>query len=733
MLRNTIYYNLKPFIPQRWRTAIRRNIALRQRNRVQGTWPIIPGSERPPEGWPGWPQAKKFALVLTHDVESQNGLDKCRELMRLEMEFGFRSSFNFVPEGSYRVPAALRQELAQNGFEIGVHDLKHDGRLFVSRREFSKRAARINHYIHDWSAVGFRAGFMLHKLDWFHDLDIQYDASTFDTDPFEPQPEGRHTIFPFWVARPPTLNARRSTLNASSPGYVELPYTLPQDSTLFLLLRERSADLWLRKLEWIAQCGGMALVIIHPDYVDFTGDKHAANKYPVSWLRDFLENVSHRYSGAYWNPCAGQLAQWYQTSVVPALDSSTFELGRNGLLRRKRAAVLLYSHYPADPRPRRAAEAMIDAGMEVDLICLRETGAEPKREALNGVNILRLPLRKQRHSKLTYIRQYGTFLLGCLSLLAIRSTRRRYDFVHVHNMPDVLVFGALIPKVLGAKVILDLHDPMPELMLSIYNLPEDDRLVRWLKRLEKMSIAFADLVLTPNKAFRELFISRSCVAEKIEIVMNSPESEIFDIAKYPVATETTLNGSCPFKIMYHGLIVERHGLDTAIQATALLRSTVPQLEFHIFGGRTAYMNEIEMLIKQLGLTETVHYHGYRSQTEIARAIADADLGLIPNRRNPFTEINMPTRIFEYIAMRKPVVVPDTAGIRDYFEDNSALFFEPNNAENLADIILQVFRNPEKFASTVAQSRKIYETHCWEIERTTFLNAVSSLLLAAPTH
>ena len=265
MLRNTIYYNLKPFIPRPLRTSVRRRLAERMRKRVGGVWPIMPGSEIAPKGWSGWPGGHKFGLVLTHDVEGKSGLDRCRALMQIEMELGFRSSFNFVPEGSYRVPAALREELLENGFEVGVHDLRHDGRLFRSAAGFERRASRINSYLRDWGAVGFRSGFMLHKLDWLHELDIDYDMSTFDTDPFEPQPEGRHTIFPFLV--------QRAKLNDDSiefeKAYAELPYTLPQDSTLFVLLQETTPEIWLRKLDWVASHGGMALINTHPDYMSF--------------------------------------------------------------------------------------------------------------------------------------------------------------------------------------------------------------------------------------------------------------------------------------------------------------------------------------------------------------------------------------------------------------------------------------------------------------------------------
>jgi hypothetical protein len=319
MLRNKIYYDLKPFLPERWRTSVRRRLVARQRAKARDTWPIMPGSERPPDGWPGWPEGKKFALVLTHDIEGKAGLERCRPLMELEMDLGFRSSFNFIPEGDYRVPATLREELGQAGFEVGVHDLKHDGHLFRSFRKFRERAVRINRYLRDWNAVGFRSGFMLHNLDWLHHLEIEYDLSTFDTDPFEPQPEGRHTIFPFWVSRPPFLKSQ--LLVASEPdedgptltcrdGYVELPYTLPQDSTLFLLLREKTADLWIQKLDWIAANGGMVLLDTHPDYMDFHETSGQREGYPVRLYSELLEYIRSKYAGKYWHVLPREMAQY---------------------------------------------------------------------------------------------------------------------------------------------------------------------------------------------------------------------------------------------------------------------------------------------------------------------------------------------------------------------------------------------------------------------------------------
>jgi hypothetical protein len=292
---------------------------------VKNRWPIISGSEAAPPGWRGWPNGKQFALVLTHDVESPSGLAKCRALMELEQQAGVRSSFNLTPEGSYQVPDELRESLTRNGFEVGVHDLYHDGKLFHTHAQFRRNAARINHYLKAWDATGFRAGFMLHNLEWLQELQILYDASTFDTDPFEPQPYGRNTIFPFWVSRGACkgnhLSGNGELKSAASngtlhDGYVELPYTLVQDSTLFLLLRERSTEIWKKKLEWVARHGGMAMVIVHPDYMSFGNQSVEPYTFPAELYREFLDWVQQRFGGSYWQALPREVAKFYVQSRI---------------------------------------------------------------------------------------------------------------------------------------------------------------------------------------------------------------------------------------------------------------------------------------------------------------------------------------------------------------------------------------------------------------------------------
>jgi hypothetical protein len=315
MLRIRTYYALKPFLPWRLRIGLRRLLARRNREAYKDVWPILPGSETPPPNWPGWPDGKKFAFVLTHDVEGRKGVERCRQLMELERDLGFRSSFNLVPEGECPIPHELRSELTRNGFEVGIHDLNHDGRLFFSQKNFQERAKRINHYLKEWNCRGFRAAYMHHQTDWMHELELLYDASTFDTDPFEPQPDGVGTIFPFYV---PGHNRSR--------GFVELPYTLVQDFNLFIVLREKGVGIWDKKLAWIAANGGMAMLDTHPDYMTPKGSAAGRDEYPIELYESFLKDLAKKYAGQYWHALPHEVASFWLEKVVDKAAPRTSEL-----------------------------------------------------------------------------------------------------------------------------------------------------------------------------------------------------------------------------------------------------------------------------------------------------------------------------------------------------------------------------------------------------------------------
>jgi glycosyltransferase involved in cell wall biosynthesis len=392
----------------------------------------------------------------------------------------------------------------------------------------------------------------------------------------------------------------------------------------------------------------------------------------------------------------------------------------------KRVAMVTFSPYPSDPRPRRAVDALIGEGATVDLICLGSEDA-PRREVRNGVRVLRVPLKHERRGKFQYAYRYSAFILYSFMIFALRSLARRYDLVYVHNMPDILVLSSSVPKALGAKVVLDMHDPMPELMMTIFQTSPESKSVRILERVEKWSMARADLVVTVNIACKRIFSARSCPAEKVAVVMNSPDGRIFPFRKPESDPVSNRDGNKRFVIMYHGSLVERNGLDIAIEALAKVREAVPTAELRVFGANTPFLERVMEASQNKGLRETVRYLGPRSLEDVVKEIGNCDIGVIPNHRNAFTEINTPTRIFEYLALGKPVIAPSTPGIQDYFSKESLLFFEPGNSGELARQIEYAFSHPRQVGDIVRKGQQVYLEHTWEQERERLLSRVSEIL------
>ena len=304
-LQNRLFYTLKPMIPRRLQLFLRRWIAQRKRRKYAHIWPIDPNSGLPPKAWPGWPDGKRFALVLSHDVDTLKGYHQVLKLADLEEEMGFRSQFNFVPERYANVDIDLLDKLKKRGFGIGVHGLKHDGKLFSCREIFNESAPRINTYLEEWGVRSFTAPSMIRNHEWMHELNMDFCVSTFDTDPFEPQSDGAGTIFPYWVQG-----------RLPGQGFLELPYTLVQDFTLFVILGEASIDIWKQKVDWIAGQGGMALLNSHPDYMNFRKSPCGLEEYDVVLYRDFLNHIRSRYENEYWHALPSQISLFWKTYLL---------------------------------------------------------------------------------------------------------------------------------------------------------------------------------------------------------------------------------------------------------------------------------------------------------------------------------------------------------------------------------------------------------------------------------
>lgn len=296
-IRNRIFYFLRPIIPRKMQIYLRRQLARHILNKSRHIWPIDPAAGQKPNWWRGWPNGKRFALVLAHDVDTIRGIRRVQALASMEKELGFVSTFNIVPE-RYPIPSGTIQLIQDMGFGVGVHGLNHDGKLFESKEIFQQRAKRINEYMEKWGTRGFSTPSMLHNLKWMHELDIDYSTATFDTDPFEPQPDGAATIFPYIVKN-----------GDANKGFVEMPYTMAQDFTLFIILQENEPKIWEEKIEWIAKMGGLALVNTHSDYMAFN-ESNGVEEYPVARYLDFLCYIRDKYKGQYWHGLTKDAAKY---------------------------------------------------------------------------------------------------------------------------------------------------------------------------------------------------------------------------------------------------------------------------------------------------------------------------------------------------------------------------------------------------------------------------------------
>jgi glycosyltransferase involved in cell wall biosynthesis len=697
MLANRIYYFLKPVLPWRLRVELRRWRANRRRRAFADVWPIDPKAGTAPPGWPGWPDGKRFALILTHDVEGSKGVSRVEQLMRLEQKYGFRSCFNFVPEGEYRVSDGVRKMVERGGFEVGVHGLEHDGKLYSSKPKFTAKASRIREYLQRWNACGFRSPLMQHKLSWLHELGVEYDTSAFDTDPFEPEPDGMGTIFPFWVPGP------------NGSGYVELPYTLVQDFTLFSVLREPNIDIWKRKLDWVVEHGGMALLNTHPDYMCF-GGKPAQNEFPVALYEELLRYVREKYEGAYWAATPREVSRYY-VDKVPLSSRNT----------RKKICMLAYSPYEYDNRVRRYAETLAKRGDQVDVIALSSTQFFKPVEEVGGVTVHRVQSREynERH-KWTYAWRLLKFLWRSSRCLTRLQAQNRYDLIHIHNMPDFLVFAAWYAKLSGAKLILDVHDLVPELFASKFEAGKGSAYVGLLEKMEKVSAGFVDHVIVSNDLWRQTVLSRSVSEEKCSVFLNHVDPAVF----YP--RQRTRNDEKVI-IIFPGSFQWHQGLDIAIEAFVKVRAKVPNAELHLYGGGGGDRGvDLAALAQRLGLNGSVKFCGAISFDQIAQVIANADLGIVPKRADSFGNEAYSTKIMEFMSQGVPVVVSKTKIDSFYFDEGTVHFFPSGNSQAMAEAMLDVIENKDLRRTLVAGGYEYVERNGWQRKRQDYLNLVDSL-------
>jgi len=372
--------------------------------------------------------------------------------------------------------------------------------------------------------------------------------------------------------------------------------------------------------------------------------------------------------------------------------------------------MVVHNYYPlGEPRVEREAQALVNHGYEVDVICLQREG-EPVVDTKAGVQVYRLPVKRHRGRGLAVqLLEYLAFFVMAFGKLAILHLQRHYGVVQIHNLPDFLIFAALVPKLTGVRLILDIHDLMPEFYASRFK----SGLTSWPVRLvcwqEWLSCRFADHVITVSDHWRQTLIKRGVPAHKCSVVMNVADDHIFRM-------ESDQNGhtirNSRFHLIYHGTVVQRYGLDVAIRAIDRVRRDIPGIHLTILG-KGDYIDTLIQMTQELALGAHVSIcNEIRPVEELPGIIRAADLGIVPYRNDTFTDALLPTKLMEYAALGLPAIAARTTAIEAYFRDTMTEFFEPGDSNDLAARIHELYQCPERMAELTRSSKKFNERYNW---------------------
>lgn len=386
-----------------------------------------------------------------------------------------------------------------------------------------------------------------------------------------------------------------------------------------------------------------------------------------------------------------------------------------------RVCVIVYTDYAADTRVRRAAEALAERGDDVTVLCPQSPSLVGRSE-LSGVKLLPTGSAGYANASrpLAYVVMYLSFVLAA-GVRALRlHLRRRFDVVHVHTMPDFLVFSAIGPRLLGAKVILDVHDLMPELYASKFGLPMSHAIVRGLKWVERLSVRFADAAVAVHKPHLDALVEHGNPRDKFTIVMNLPDPEMF----------RRRSGAQPlseFTLIYHGMVGTRNGLDVAVRAASLVQDMIPGLTLRIIGDGDDFAR-LRHLVDELDVAGTVRLdQGYRPIEDVIPVLERASVGVVPIVDDPFTKYMLPVKLLEYVALGMPVIASSTSTIRAHFSEEMLAFTPPGDAQALAERIVELYHDPAKRSRFAAEAAKFTHEHNWPREKTRYYQLVDSMV------
>ena len=384
--------------------------------------------------------------------------------------------------------------------------------------------------------------------------------------------------------------------------------------------------------------------------------------------------------------------------------------------------VIRQGYVPLDTRVRREVDALVAAGHHVDVICLRRAG-EPMLERRGALVIWRLPLARPAGGLVRRVLQYGGFLFAAGIMAGGLHVRRRFDLVQVNSVPDALVFAASIPRMLGARVMLDLHECVPEFFAAKYCVPLDSRGPRLMAVVEQVSIRFADLAITCTDQMRDRFIARGASPGNVSVVLNGADEDVFDPNRFLEERERRSG----FGLISHGTVEERYGLDTIVGAVALLKEELPDIELSIIG-EGSYRSELQQLAVERGVADRVSFSpGFLPLEDLVRAIARADIGVVAIKRDEFRDLSLCNKMYDFIAMGTPAVVSRTASVEDYFGDDCFEMFDSGDEEDLARAIRALMQDRKRHSQLAAAAAARASSHRWPMQRERYLGLVDRLV------
>jgi len=357
----------------------------------------------------------------------------------------------------------------------------------------------------------------------------------------------------------------------------------------------------------------------------------------------------------------------------------------------------------------------------VDVIALRPPQVEEKGYSLNGVQIHTLPIAKKRGSSLRYVFEYLAFFVMAFVNVTIMMMRRHYKVIDINTLPDFLVFAAFIPRWLGAKILLDMHEVMPEFYMSKFGVEKGHWLISLIRFQERLSMRFADHVLTINEPIQKLLESRGLQAHKATILVNSADDSLFAESGRVDAVAT----SPRFVVMYHGTLTHIYGLDIALNAFSIVQNEMPDAEFWIVGDGPE-KDSLEHLVERLHLDGKVRFVGMVPQQEIPKWLDRCDVGVLPTRKDIFLDLSFSNKLPEYVIKGKPVIVSHLKAIRHYFSDRALAYFEPHNPSDLSQQMLDLYRDSNRRVVLAEQAKKEYASINWSVMKRRYLNVIKEI-------